>query len=339
MLFQEALYEKKARTSRLHFPDTILTHYRAQPISIFWRATQGMAPKKAAASKQQDDDAMAVADNAGDNDSGDEGGGGSASTARPQLVLNVKEEKGFVATFRALPPKANDKTLRLFERPDYYSAHGDDALFVAQHVYKTSTVIKYLGGDATTGVAGVCVSRMQTIALLTDLLVHRQYRVEIFSSSGSSGNWQVKLKGSPGNLQDFEEMLFHSTDMDSSPVVLAVKVGTTPSGAKVIGVASADATARRFLACELPLMDNLANFEALVVQMGVKECLLPDEAASSYEHKKMRDILDHCGAVVTEVKKGLFATKNIDQDLGRLLPEDKPVSSLRTLLTPYSNFN
>ena len=67
---------------------------------------------------------------------------------RPSLDLDKPSELGFVNFFAALPPKA-DATLRLFERGlngDYFSAHGDDALFVANDVYKTSQVVRDLGG-------------------------------------------------------------------------------------------------------------------------------------------------------------------------------------------------
>ena len=34
--------------------------------------------------------------------------------------------------------------LRIFNRKDFYSVHGDDATFVARAFYKTTTVVKYL---------------------------------------------------------------------------------------------------------------------------------------------------------------------------------------------------
>jgi len=81
-------------------------------------------------------------------------------------------------------------------------------------------------------------------------------------------------QGSPGNLQDFEEMLFSNTDIVVAPIVLAVRVASNAGGDKVLGIATADATSRHFGICELPLTDTLADLE--VRRRG--ERTLPEEA-------------------------------------------------------------
>jgi DNA mismatch repair protein MSH2 len=53
------------------------------------------------------------------------------------------DKKGFITYFRSLPEDA--KVLRIFNRKDFYSVHGDDATFVARTFYKTTTVV---GGGA-----------------------------------------------------------------------------------------------------------------------------------------------------------------------------------------------
>jgi len=45
----------------------------------------------------------------------------------------VDDEGGFIKFFKALPSK-DDDTVRVFERADFYSAHGDDAAFIARTV-------------------------------------------------------------------------------------------------------------------------------------------------------------------------------------------------------------
>ena len=49
------------------------------------------------------------------------------------MILQVDDEVGFIRFFRALPAKEDD-TVRIFERGDWYTSHGDDAAFIARTV-------------------------------------------------------------------------------------------------------------------------------------------------------------------------------------------------------------
>lgn len=50
--------------------------------------------------------------------------------SRPEL--KEEDESSFCKFYRNLSKK--DDTIRIFDRGDYYSSHGDDAKFVANHV-------------------------------------------------------------------------------------------------------------------------------------------------------------------------------------------------------------
>ncbi|KAI8922577.1 muts domain V-domain-containing protein [Powellomyces hirtus] len=245
---------------------------------------------------------------------------------RPDLSLDRPSEQGFITFFKGLPDKL-ETTIRLFERNDYYSVHGEDALFVAQTVYKTSTVIKYLG-DERKGLPSCTLSRLNTISFLRDLLLVKLYRVEIWSMEGRKGSqWQITKRASPGNLVDVEDILFLNNDVSSSPVVLALKV-ESKGDQKLIGVAYTDATTQRMIGVsEFVDNDTFSNFESLLIQLSVKECVVPEDS-QNYELRKIEAILDRCGIVVTPRKKGDFQTKDIEQDLNRLLDEDVAISAL-----------
>ena len=73
--------------------------------------------------------------------------------SRPDL--KVDDEPGFITFFRNLPAKGED-TVRIFNRGDYYTAHGEDAAFIARTVYKTTSVLRQLGRDP--GLASVTLS-------------------------------------------------------------------------------------------------------------------------------------------------------------------------------------
>ncbi|KAI4233610.1 MAG: hypothetical protein LQ349_004308, partial [Xanthoria aureola] len=64
---------------------------------------------------------------------------------------------------------------------------------------------------------------------LRDALFKLGKRVEIWESSGRM-QWKVTKQASPGNLQDVEDEL--GGQMDSAPIILAVKVSAKASEAR-----------------------------------------------------------------------------------------------------------
>ena len=55
-------------------------------------------------------------------------------SSRPEL--KVEDEAGFIGFFRSLPQK-DAETIRIFNRSDFYAAHGEDAAFIARTVSMT----------------------------------------------------------------------------------------------------------------------------------------------------------------------------------------------------------
>ncbi|KAJ2245241.1 MSH2 protein, partial [Coemansia sp. RSA 455] len=260
----------------------------------------------------------------------------SKQVDRPDLDLDKSSEQGFCKFFSSL--SAQENTIRVFERSngDYYSVHGADAEYVANVVYKTTTVIKYIGGSSSTGLASCTMSRIVAENFLRDALLKYQLRVEIYApqDSGSKqggGSWKVSRTASPGNLQQVEELLFANSEMVAVPLVMAVTFKVIVDQMQC-GVAFVDPAQRSMGVCEFTDNDVFSNLESLVIQLGVRECLVEKETAMRHiEHTKLVGVLERCGVVVTERARPQFASTDIEQDLGRLLELTAPVASLAEL--------
>eukprot|EP00051_Salpingoeca_urceolata_P003883 m.61333 g.61333 ORF g.61333 m.61333 type:complete len:926 (+) comp13199_c0_seq2:180-2957(+) len=220
--------------------------------------------------------------------------------------------QGLCSFLDKLPAKP-ETTFRFIDRGEFYSVHQDDALWVAREVFCSKNVIKYYGSQR---IPSVTLSRLNFESLLRDLLLVRQYRVELYESKGRN-NWSLVKKGSPGNLTHFEELLFGNAGTESEANMMAVKL-SADNGQLTLGVAFVDATQGTIRVCEFPDNDQFSNFEALLVQIGARECLMAQDG-SNPTVAKLQQVLERSGVLVTIRKKTEFHTKDIQQDLSRLL--------------------
>ncbi|CCK73494.1 mismatch repair ATPase MSH2 NDAI_0G05110 [Naumovozyma dairenensis CBS 421] len=258
------------------------------------------------------------------------------SSNRPDLKFSdVSEERSFYKRFTTLPEKPST-TLRIVDKGEYYTIIGDDAVFVAENIYHTQSVLKDCHLDPVTvkqfkqPLKYVTVSLQVVSTLLKTCLLDLGYKVEIYDKL-----WKLQKSASPGNVEQVSDLM--NIAIDSSIVIAALKVQlNSKDGNCVIGVAFVDTTAYKI--GMLNIVDNevYSNLESFLIQLGVRECIIQDMSNNdntASDFKKITGVLDRCGCVVTTVKSSEFSDKDVEMDLTKLLKNELSLS----LPEKYSN--
>ncbi|PHH60353.1 hypothetical protein CDD81_1838 [Ophiocordyceps australis] len=246
--------------------------------------------------------------------------------SRPELKLD--DEGGFIHFFKALPHLGDD-TIRIFDRGDWYTAHGQDAVFIAKTVYKTTSVIRQLGRNDDRGLASVTMTVTVFRQFLREALLKLGKCIHIWESPNGRMNWKCTKQASPGNVQDVEDDL--GGHLESAPMIMAVKVLAKASEARTVGVCFADASVRELGVSEFLDNDLYSNFESLLIQLGVRECIVQldrGDKDKDAELIKLKQIMQSCRVAIAERPAGDFGTRDIEQDLARLLKDEKSVTLL-----------
>lgn len=246
----------------------------------------------------------------------------------PELKLDAKQTQGFLSFFKRLP--RDPRAIRFFDRRDYYTTHGENAIFIAKTYYHTTTALRQLGsGSDAISSASVSKNMFETIA--RDLLLERtDHTLELYEGTGA--NWRLVKSGTPGNLGSFEDILFANNDMQDSPVIVAIALNIREN-VRNVGLSYIDLTRRILGLAEFPDDSHFTNVESAIVALGCKECLLSEEINKSSEYKPLMDAFSRCGAMITERKKTEFKVRDLVQDLCRLAKGSN--DSVRDLLSEF----
>ncbi|CCH59080.1 hypothetical protein TBLA_0B02380 [Henningerozyma blattae CBS 6284] len=244
---------------------------------------------------------------------------------RPELKFSdISEERGFYRRFLSLPEKTQG-TLRIVDRGDYYSAVGEDAVFISENIYHTQSVLKNANLDPNTlksfhePTKYVTMSLQIVGTLLKTALLDMGYKIEIYDKS-----WKLIKNASPGNIEQVSDLM--NIVVDTSIIIASIKFQfNSQEGNCTIGTSFIDTT--NFKIGMLDILDNevYSNLESFLIQLGVRECLVPDLTNNenvSAELKKITNVIDRCGAVVTFIKNSEYSNKDIESDLTKLVGDE-----------------
>ena len=143
-------------------------------------------------------------------------------------------------------------------------------------IYKSTAYIRQFLPDDSEPTPFVMLSKNNFEAAVKELLLVRNYRVEVYVRHSTVGDWQVEYRGSPGNLLQFEDILFSNKEVLVGNSILSLQLRTL-NNQKNVGVAAVEQNDCTFQVLEFVDDDFFTELEATVVLLGPRECLLPQQ--------------------------------------------------------------
>ncbi|KAI5965965.1 MSH2 [Candida pseudojiufengensis] len=209
-------------------------------------------------------------------------------------------EKQFIKNLQDKDPS----TIRFIDHnnKDYFSCLQEDAELIAKDIYKTRSIIKF-----SDNVKYVTISPQVFQTALKLYLLEKQYRVEIYNNK----NYQILASGTAGNLEGISQeygINFEFQDCSNSTIA-GIKINGNNVGVCIM-------EDDKIFLTEFEDNDLYSNLESLLLQFGVKEVLIPES-----KDDKLERLIDKIGNILITKSKN-FNTKNIEQDLSKLLEEE-----------------
>ncbi|ODQ79960.1 hypothetical protein BABINDRAFT_161623 [Babjeviella inositovora NRRL Y-12698] len=251
------------------------------------------------------------------------------SSARPDLKFSdSSDERNFYKKFTQLPPKPNpDATLRIIDNRDYYILIEEDAIAVAETIYKTLAVIKTSTSFGKT-YKYLTLSPAVLANVLKIFVVAMNFKVEIYDKNNQFSMIHLIT---PGNyLESIEDLNIAGAAVTAddvsvsaaAPITAALKYRTNAKdGSLNFGVCFIDLFNKEIGLCEFIDNEHFGNLESCLLQLGVKECIV--QAAKDDLSAKLRQVIDRIGIVISESSARTSTDDgSIESDLLKLVDEE-----------------
>lgn len=223
-------------------------------------------------------------------------------------------------------------TFRFFERlNETYSVHGkDECEVVANIVFKSVAGVKVMSAFSDdqkpkSSSYFLTLTRKQFEDAARHLLLIKNYRLEVYvMKSKDHSEWELEYSGSPGNLTQFEDILFSNKEGIIACGMLSLRFQRSGAENKM-GIAFVDTNEYEFQVAEFVDDDFFAELESVLVCLSPKECLLPSLDGEYYS--KINQLLERNGILVTLLDKKDASSKvwksDLIQDLRHILKFEK----------------
>ncbi|CRK92120.1 CLUMA_CG005717, isoform A [Clunio marinus] len=237
------------------------------------------------------------------------------------LNLDQKSQRKFIDYYNEKFTDTENVIFRVFERQngEFYSIHGKDVDMALKTSLKSMIIVKNMAPDELQSLKYASFNKNIFEKLLRELLLVIGYKVEVYTSRRSEGksDWMLEFKGSPGNLAQFEDVLFNSNEPEIfTNLLMSIQVISSQQQRK-IGIACIDATEHLISVAEFEDNPFQTELEAAVVLVSPKECILPSLMG---DYEKIVDVLNRNGVLVTQNKKTEFQNNvEFQQDLEKLV--------------------
>ncbi|ODV61420.1 mismatch repair ATPase MSH2 [Ascoidea rubescens DSM 1968] len=263
------------------------------------------------------------------------------SSSRPELRFSdTADERSFYRKFDNLSPKPTN-TLRLVDKGDYYILFHLDAELVAETIFKTNSVLKTRQESHY-----LTISPQIFVNLVKVFTLEKGYKLEIYDR-----NLKLAKTVSPGNLESIEDLIYNNNSnvnnitsgqensinnsslnsylLNSNQIIIALKLVSKNDGL-YIGLSFVDSNLKIIGICEFIDNDLFSNLESLLIQLSVKECLIPTVATDSNNsinpYNKLLQVLNRADISTTEIKPNQFNNDDIESDLSKLLTSNHSLS-------------
>ena len=245
------------------------------------------------------------------------------SSTRPDLKFtdSLTESNFFKKATKVIKPEdtENPSITKVFKicdsQKDYFIAMNSFCDLVCQLIYKTTSIIKTKGDSQRY----VTVS-MKNFQTLVKMLLNLGFKIEIYDF-----DWKLSVSCTVGTVHLLEEKyglgadeeLVHFGKSSSlaaeevNVVVMSLKIESGANdneslGTFTIGCSFIDYTADVLGYTQFDEVIFFNNLETLLVQLGVKELIVPDNLLQQIKNDNFIKVVEKCNCLLTPLTKNCF---------------------------------